>query len=84
MYLYGTRRSTLGQDDDDASWTTTPVASIGLSPLWMLGLGLFAAAYLVSGTRKVVGGLQRRSRVKARRRLRIIAARAELKAAKAS
>jgi predicted PurR-regulated permease PerM len=85
MYLNGPIRG-LGQDGvtatDILSQLTTPTETTSLSPLMMAGLGLLAVAFLLSRGKKTVAGFKRRSRAKQRRKARILAAKAELKAAK--
>ena len=87
MYLNGTNRNGLGQDDPITSaltWVSTPAASVGISPLWIAGLGLLGLAYALSGTRKLSRRVGRYRKQRSARKARIAAAKAALRAAKAS
>jgi hypothetical protein len=71
----------LGQDDA-LEWASTAVPQVGMSPLWIAGLGLLVAAFALSKGKKTVGNFQRKRKVRARRQARIQALKAELQAAK--
>lgn len=77
MYLNQRPRKRLGQDDggfdiggmatDALTSISSPIDSIGLSPLMLGGLGLLLTAFLVSRGRKTVKRFKRRRRASLRR-----------------
>ncbi len=85
MYLYGSNRNRLGQADTDfLTEISTPLTSVGLSPLWIGGLGLLALAFLTNIGGKGVKRVKRSFRKRAQKKRTIAALESQIKSLKSS